>query len=463
MTNEVRPLNIGRYHVLDALGSGAMGTVFKAHDPVIGRNVAIKMVRIDADTPEQRAVSMARLRSEVQAAGRCSHPTIVGVYDFLEQEGDPAIVMEMVEGSSLHAVLRDPVRRATLAVPDLLLQVLDGLGYAHGQGIIHRDIKPANILLTQSGQAKLADFGIARLADARSTQVGAMVGTPSYMAPEQLTDDAVDRRADLFAVGAILYEILTGRPPFAGRTVGETLLRLSGPEPADLAPLGAFGPAYVALLQQALAKDRSRRFQTADAFSAALQAASHRDGDPQATVVVTTRTAGGGIDPSILAQAERQLVQFVGPMARAMVARAGQNAANPNDLYASLAHELPTAAERSRFLRAVGGGRIEPRIGEPSLGGRTRSGQTASPRTAPGITPSQTPTVSGGVISPDAAAAAQAALVVHVGPIARLLVRDAVARAASIADFIDRVCAHVDKPEERVRLQRRLRAEIGGA
>ncbi|HQT78054.1 MAG: hypothetical protein B7Z80_12770 [Rhodospirillales bacterium 20-64-7] len=463
MTDPARPSTIGRYQVLDALGGGAMGTVFKAYDPLIGRNVAIKVVRIDADTPEQRAMSLTRFRGEVQAAGRCSHPAIVGVYDFLEQAGDPAIVMELVEGSSLHGILRDPARRAALAVPDLLLQVLDGLGYAHGQGIIHRDIKPANILLTASGQAKIADFGIARLPDSSVTQGGAMVGTPSYMAPEQLTDDAVDRRADLFAVGAILYEILAGRPPFAGRTVAETMLRLSGPTPADLAPIGASGGAYVTLLQQALAKDRTRRFQTADAFAAALQAASRSDGDPQATIVLATRTAPVAVEPSVLTHAERQLAQFVGPMARAVVARAAQTAASASDLYASLAHELPTAAERSRFLRAVGGGRVEPRIGEPSLGGRTRPGQTVAPRTTSGTIPPRLPAAGGGPVSPEAAATAQAALVVHVGPIARVLVRDAAAKAASTGDFIERVCAHVDKPEERARLQRRLRAEIGGA
>jgi eukaryotic-like serine/threonine-protein kinase len=174
-----RPLAIGRYQVLDALGSGAMGTVYKASDPVIGRNVAIKVIRIDADSAQDHAASVARFRAEVQAAGRCAHPAIVGIYDFLEQAGDPAIVMELVEGNSLHAALRDPTVRATLSVPEVLLQVLDGLGYAHGQGVIHRDVKPANILLTASGQPKIVDFGIARSPDGDATLGGAMMGTPS--------------------------------------------------------------------------------------------------------------------------------------------------------------------------------------------------------------------------------------------------------------------------------------------
>ncbi len=220
---------------------------------------------------QDRAAAIDRFRLEVQAAGRCSHSAIVGVYDFLDQLGDPAIVMELVDGTSLYRTMRDPERRAAYALPSVLHQVLEGLGYAHGQGIIHRDIKPANILVTPSGQAKIADFGVARLAGANATLTGAMFGTPSYMAPEQLIDDRVDHRADLFSVGAILYEMLAGKSPFAGRTVPETMMRLSGPNPADMAPVvAAGGKMFVPVLQQALAKDRERRFQTADVvFSSA--------------------------------------------------------------------------------------------------------------------------------------------------------------------------------------------------
>lgn len=265
MSSNNRPPAIGRYQILDIVGSGAMGTVYKAHDPAIGRDVAIKVVRIDAENAQQRAAAIDRFRLEVQAAGRCSHPAIVGVYDFLDQSGDPAIVMELIEGTSLHSKIRDPAIPAASLVPAILLHVLEGLGYAHGQGIIHRDIKPANILVTAAGQVKIADFGIARLAGTNAIMDGAMLGTPSYMAPEQLTDDRVDRRADLFAVGSVLYEILAGKPPFAGRTVSETILRLSSPDPADMASVAAAGAArFIPILQRAVAKDRTHRFQTAN-------------------------------------------------------------------------------------------------------------------------------------------------------------------------------------------------------
>jgi eukaryotic-like serine/threonine-protein kinase len=492
MNHQTRPLAIGRYQILDIVGSGAMGIVYKAHDPAIGRDVAIKVVRIDADSAQERAASIDRFRLEVQAAGRCSHSAIVGVYDFLDQSGDPAIVMELVDGASLYRTIRDPARGAASLLPGILLQVLEGLGYAHGQGIIHRDIKPANILVTSSGQVKIADFGVARLAGANATLGGAMLGTPSYMAPEQLIDDRIDHRADLFAVGAILYEMLAGKSPFAGRTVPETILRLSGPSAADMAPVvAAGGQRFVAVLQQALAKDRERRFQTADAFSAALQTASSGlkaasiEDDPGATVVMVSRQAKpAAFDPSLLQRVELHLARFVGPIARMMVTQAALGASNPSDLYASLARELRDAADRSLFLRLVGGGRVEP-----SLGGRGRPGQTIAPRTLgpetmpPRTVPPQTApletippqtmpsqwappqtipprTFGPGSIPPAATAAAQAALVQYVGPIARVLVRDATAQATSRRDFIDRLCAQVTKPDERAALQRRLRADV---
>ena len=330
---------------------------------------------------------------------------------------------------------------------------------------------------------------------------GAMFGTPSYMAPEQLIDDRVDHRADLFSVGAILYEMLAGKSPFAGRTVPETMMRLSGPNPADMAPLVAAGrEMFVPVLQQALAKDRERRFQTAGAFAAALQAASSgskaaAEDDPGATIVmVSQRPKPAAFDPSFLQRVELHLARFVGPIARTMVTQAARQAGSSGDLYALLARDLPDAANRSLFLRLVGGGRVEP-----SLGGREWPGQTMAPRTmapqtmapqtgapqtmapqtgapqtmgpgpvAPQTIPPQTippqtippRTFGAGSIPPAATAAAQAALVQYVGPIARLLVRDAAALATSRRDFIDRLCAQVTKPDERAALQRRLRAEV---
>jgi serine/threonine-protein kinase len=458
MTDAQPPAEIGRYKVLGVLGRGAMGIVYKAHDPAIDRKVAIKVVRIDASDARERAEAIDRFRLEVQAAGRCSHAAIVGVYDFLDKDGDPAIVMELIEGDSLHAHLRDPGKRAALPVPGVVLRVLDALGYAHGQGIIHRDIKPANILLSAAGQVKIADFGIARLSGLPATLSGEVLGTPSYMAPEQLRDGPVDRRADLFAVGAILYEILAGRPPFAGKTVHETLARVGSVEAADLAPVAAAGgQAYVDVLRRALAKDPAQRFQSADDFAAALEA------DGMATVVMTPRVPAPTArtwDPALLQRVEQELARFVGPMARLIVTRTAHQAEDTAALVATLARTLPSASDRSQFLRAVGGGRVEPSIGGRAEGPRTTAG-TLTPRAAGETLAPKPATPAGGVvISPEASAAAQAALVQYVGPMARLLVREAESKATSGRQFIDLLCAHVTKPGELAELRRRLRAEV---
>ncbi len=451
------PATIGRYRPLALLGSGAMGSVYRAHDPLIDRVVAVKVVRTDAVDPAQRQEFFERFRQEVQAAGRCSHPAIVGVYDYVADEGDPSIIMELVEGSSLQQILRDAAARAALQAVPVLLQVLEGLGYAHGQGVIHRDIKPANIIVTPSGQAKIADFGIARLNEAALTLAGAMLGTPHYMAPEQVADDNVDRRADLFAVGAILYEILAGRPPFAGRTMAETILILTGPAEADLRPL-AGEPGYAAVLRRALAKDRSQRFQTADAFAAALQSVADAY---QPTVVAPAairtasglgsigRTAQGRVwDPDLLRRVERQLAASMGPMARNAVARAAENCSSAEELYTTLARGLPNAVDRGAFLRAMGGARVEPTT-------------TSARRHEPAPTGRPSMTVSPSIAIPvEATAAAQSVLTFFVGPIARVLVRDAATKAASAQDFLDQLCSHVSKPDEAAALRRRLRSEV---
>jgi eukaryotic-like serine/threonine-protein kinase len=453
------PPTIGRYRPVALLGAGAMGTVYKAHDPLIDRMVAIKVVRTEALDQATRIAFLDRFRLEVQAAGRCTHPAIVGVYDYVEGAGDPSIVMELVDGSSLQQILSDAAARAGLQAVPVLLQVLEGLGYAHGQGVIHRDIKPANIIVTPSGQAKIADFGIARLNEAVLTHSGAMLGTPHYMAPEQVADEAVDRRADLFAVGAIFYEILTGRPPFAGRTLTETIQRLSGPREADMTAVVS-EPVYVGVLQRALAKDQSRRFQTADEFAAALQSATDAW---QATIIAPARRAPVRVwDPVLLQKVERQFAVHVGPMARRAVAQAAQDATSPQELYATLARSLPNAADRSAFLRAMGGARVEPSltVGGRTSPGLTSAGLTTSARTGgPAAASAHTLAPSAGIPA-DAVTAAQSVLTFFVGPIARVLVRDAAAQAASPRDFIDRLCAHVSKPEELTALRRRLRAEV---
>ncbi|MGE4047685.1 MAG: serine/threonine-protein kinase, partial [Acetobacteraceae bacterium] len=464
------PAAIGRYRPTARLGAGAMGTVYQAHDPLIDRMVAVKVVRTEALDPVTEAQFVERFRQEVQAAGRCSHPAIVGVYDFLEAAGSPAIVMELVQGRSLQQILSEPAARAALPVVPVVLQVLDALGYAHGQGVIHRDIKPANVLLTPAGQAKITDFGIARLNQASVTHTGAMLGTPHYMAPEQAFDGPIDRRADLFSVGAILYEIIGGRPPFAGRSIAETIRRLTDDQEADPGPLAAM-PELAPIVRRALAKDPAQRFQTADAFAAALQGII---GSEQPTVVLSDvgrRKTARTWDPTLLQRLERQYAVYVGPLARKTVAHAAQDAASTEELYAILARGLSNPAERSAFLRSLGGARVEPSLTHTRFPTATRTqasavrpvtgtsrGQAASGVSQAGAGRAPSPSVT--TIPAQALAAAQGALAFFVGPIARVLVRDAAAQATSGRNFIDRLCAHVPSPQEADALRRRLRADV---
>ena len=470
------PTAIGRYRPVSLLGSGAMGRVFKAHDPAIGRMVAIKVIRTDALQEDMRDEYIERFKREVQAAGRCSHAAIAGVFDFSDDAENPYIVMEMIEGVSLHQMLRDPARRQQpapwAAVVPLLAQVLGGLGYAHRLGITHRDIKPGNVLITGDGRAKIVDFGIARLADGSITQAGSMLGTPSYMAPEQVSDADVDWRADLFAVGAMLYESITGVPPFAGRTLSETILRLSLPEPAAMAPVEAAGAGHlVPILQAALAKRREDRVQSAEAFAAALTSgiietapADHtvlfeRDEMPPPFMRLPSASRRiepsgepslqGRWDPALLQRIERALAAHVGPMARVMLREAARTSATAEELVQALARSLSTTADRTQFLRALRADRVEPTLGEPTLGR-----ETASPM-ARTLSGAQAVAISGPAVD-----AAQAALVVHVGPMARVLARKAAAEAKSPRDFIERLCAHVPKQEDNNVLRRRLQADV---
>lgn len=458
MSGRIVPETIGRYKPISVLGRGAMGTVYRAQDPLIGRMIAIKVVRTEALDEETRASFIDRFRLEVQAAGRCSHPAIVGVHDFLEDGGNPAIVMELVEGQSLQVVLGSLEGRAS--VPGLLLQVLSGLAYAHGQGITHRDIKPANIIVTATAQAKIADFGIARLNETSLTIGGGTIGTPSYMAPEQVSNLEVDHRVDLFAVAAILYESLVGRPPFAGRSMADTIRRLSTPDPADLTPI-AESP-FASVLKRGLAKEPEARFPSADSFATALREAI--SDDPQATVPLAhaagraappppAPTMARNWDTALLQRVERKLAQSMGPVARMMVAKAAAESADLDELYARLAQGMRDTADRSAFLRSLGNARVEPSLTQTP---------TARQRPPPPSVTVPPPMTVGGplTIPPEALKAAQAALAFHLGPIARILVQRAAAQANSPRDFMEALAAHVTKPEEAAALRRRLRTEV---
>jgi predicted Ser/Thr protein kinase len=263
---------IGRYRVESVLGRGAMGVIYKAHDPEIDRPVAIKLVRADLISGGEREEYVARFRQEARAAGRCVHPNIVAVFDCSLQDGNPFLAMEYVAGSDL-AQAFDRGRKFTPAEAiGIIGQVLEALAYAHERGIVHRDIKPANILLGAGGAVKVGDFGISRLPGSNLTATGATLGTPSYMSPEQCRGEEVDHRSDLFSAGAVLYQLLTGQKPFPGNNITEIVYRLMNEDPPDLLEHSEALPAGLcAAVRRALAKRPEARFASARDMAEALR------------------------------------------------------------------------------------------------------------------------------------------------------------------------------------------------
>lgn len=268
---------IGRYQILEELGRGAMGVVYRALDPAIGRPVAIKTIRLrDISDGAERERLRERLFREAQSAGLLSHPGIVTIYDVGEQQEVTYIAMEYVKGETLEALMSGEEPLAPARIIDVLRQTAAALDYAHKKGIVHRDIKPANIMVSEDdGAAKITDFGVAKLAaSGQMTHSGTVVGTPNYMAPEQVEGRPVDGRTDQFALGVIAYEMLTGEKPFAGEQLTSVLYRIVSEEPPAPHALNPALPwAASVVLGRAMSKDAAKRYPTAAEFVNALEAA----------------------------------------------------------------------------------------------------------------------------------------------------------------------------------------------
>src|SRR5262245_14846269 len=254
--------SFGRYEIIEELGSGAMGAVYKAHDPVMVRDVAIKTIVPHIVGGPQALDFRERFFREARAAGRLAHPGIVTIYDVAEQDGVPFLVMEYVAGRTLQSILeaeRLPLDR----VLDIGIQLADALDYAHRNGVIHRDIKPSNILITADSRAKIADFGIAKLADSQVTNTGQVLGTPAYMAPEHFTGEQIDGRADLFAAGIVVYWMATGDKPFTGDSIMAVQYKVMHTDPVPPRKLNpALSRDFEAVILKSMAKDRAERYQS---------------------------------------------------------------------------------------------------------------------------------------------------------------------------------------------------------
>ena len=264
------PAAIGRYQITGSLGYGAMGAVYKAFDPLIKRTLAIKTVRLDIPRSSPQYLSfIERFQHEAQISGTLSHPGIVTLFDLGEDAGLPYFAMEFVDGRTVAEVLADGQRFKPEKVIGLVSQVAAALDYAHSRGVIHRDVKPANLILYDADKIKITDFGIAKLADADITHAGALLGTPSYMSPEQAMGEKLDGRSDIFSLGVVAFEMLSGQQPFPGPNVTSILYKLvhTDPvEPADLEMNGLVPQKWREVFSKVLAKKPEQRYQTASAF-----------------------------------------------------------------------------------------------------------------------------------------------------------------------------------------------------
>lgn len=275
---------LGRYNIIGELGQGAMGTVYKAVDPLIDRVVAIKTINLSLALDEKEEYEQ-RFYQEAKAAGRLSHPNIVTIYDVGKSGEIAYIAMEFLQGRELRDILNDGQRMPVEQVINVVAQVAQGLAYAHENGIVHRDVKPSNIMIVRDGHVKITDFGIARMASAAvRTQTGMVLGSPKYMSPEQVVGKLTDHRSDIFSLGVMLYEMLTGQAPFSGENVNAIMYQTLNSVPPPPSTLSPNVPEMLNfIVAKALAKKLEHRYQNIKDLASDLYACRDRMPRPAAS------------------------------------------------------------------------------------------------------------------------------------------------------------------------------------
>jgi eukaryotic-like serine/threonine-protein kinase len=470
----MQPGKLGKYTLTAVLGEGAMGTVYKGIDPVIHRPVAVKVIRRHLfDASASRLSAAQRFRNEAQAAGRLSHPGIVGVYEYGEDNGDPFIAMEYVEGTSLSRFMSMPERMPEPDIISVMVQLLDALHYAHEQGVWHRDIKPNNIIITPDGRVKIADFGIARIESTAPTQVQTtmLIGSPGYIAPERYTGETKpDRRVDIFSCGALLYHMLTGISPFAG-TDSEVMYKVLQHDPTPPSHTNATPTpprCYDAIVAKALAKRPDDRYASAKDFRDAMVSVAvfpvsptlsravlysviaHAEAQPAASSspsapapapapvavppskptverVLTSPTMPVGWDPTTLAEIGSALARHVGPVAKVLVRRTARECTDVPTLVNRLAEEALSGEDRKTFVARTA--KLVAAARSAAALAPARPGAGTHPPTA------MLPVLTVTPLKPETIAKAQTVLTAHIGPIAKVMVKRASAIATQREQF----------------------------
>jgi len=463
------PERLGKYPITGVIGEGAMGVVYKAVDPVIQRPVAIKTIRKQLVQGDDGASSYAaRFRNEAQAAGRFSHPNIVAIYEYGEDDTTAFIAMEYVEGRNLSQWLASTPMPEEPTIVRVMDQLLDALDCAHRAGVWHRDIKPANIIMTAKGQLKVTDFGIARVESNALTLVTSLIGTPGYIAPEQYLGLPLDHRIDIFAAGVLMYRMLTGNSPFAGspeaamyKTVNEA------PLPPSQLESSKRSAVFDAVVAKALAKNPDDRYAGAAEFRHAVlraagvaapvpmfdaarpaSAAFNDDATPGSGGTLLSASTIAGWDANDLAPIERALAMQLGPMAKLLVRQTARSCSDMRSLTARVAEQIPDAKERAAFLTrvaATGAARTRPpAAAEPAL-----------PHTTPPMTDP------GGPLPSAVIGHALRVLTSHIGPIARIVIKKVAMQAQTADEFYALLVQEAGEGVDRKRLARQLRTRMG--
>jgi serine/threonine protein kinase len=321
------PQKLGKYNIVGKIGKGAMGEVYKGHDPILNRFVAIKII---ADTLGTDADLVERFKREARNAAQLNHPNIITIFDFVEEEGHLYMVMELLEGQDLKELIKSGVPLTMEQILGIMEQIADGLGFAHSRGVIHRDLKPANIHVSKNGQVKILDFGLVHEASSDMTKTGQVMGTPNYMSPEQVQGLRVDPRSDIFSLGAVFYELLTRKKPFSADSIHATMFKVVQGDREPLAQYTHLPKPLVSMVDRALDKDPEGRFADASALRDHLrvlrrQVMRGKDTDSTFTggdeMTIVTPAAEAGSVPSVPASHEKSGPSRSGPQGASSASR----------------------------------------------------------------------------------------------------------------------------------------------